>query len=116
MAARNEFSFDDFAKLCPSDEIERFRENYGVMFDTNGVVFSHTVGFHFSGFDDDDPADETRFIEMAKLFKPVAIWAGSAELHAKLTEMRYTVQRYPYFEEGGFMVVLKIPVARQPKS
>ena len=110
-----DFTFDDMAQMCPGYDIERFRDDFDVMFDMNGVVFSQTIGFHFS-FDDEEPARQEQFVEMVKLFQPVALWAGSAELHKQLTDLGYTAKRFPYFQDGGFMVVLKIPYARLPKA
>lgn len=112
MGAKTDFSFDDFAELCPTHDIERFRESYDILLDLNGAVHSHTVGFHFS-FDDNDPSRLEEFKEMVKLFQPVALWAGSTTLRQQLTDMGYTAKRFPFFEGGGFMVVLKIPAQRR---
>jgi hypothetical protein len=113
---RKAFPFEDFAALCPADDIERFRDDYDVYFDMSGTVYSHTVGFHFS-FPDDDPAGQAKFFEMANLFEPVAIWTGNEKVHQQLTErFYYPARRFSFFEDGGFMVVLKVPVARQRES
>jgi len=114
VAGKNEFSFDEFAKLCPNHRIEHFRDRYGVLFDMNGVVHSHTVGFHFT-LNDAVTGEGAKLTEMVKLFQPVAIWAGSEELQQQLSAMGYMAKRFPYFEDGGFMVVLKVPVARSAR-
>lgn len=113
MGAKSDFSFDEFAELCPNHNIEQFRDSYGTLLDLNGAVASHTVGFHFS-FNDEDPSRQEEFEKLVKLFQPVAIWAGNTTLHAQLTGLGYTAKRFPFFEGGGFLVVLKIPARRRP--
>lgn len=101
------FTFDDLAQLCPGHDIERFRDDFDVLFDY-GPVSSQTVGFHFS-LDEEEPQRQANFEEMVKLFRPVALWAGSAKLLGQLESLNRSAIRVPYFEGGGFMVVLKIP-------
>lgn len=108
-----DFRFEDFAKLCPDVELERFRDHFSSMLDINGAVASYTVGFHFS-FDDEDPSCEASFLEMVELFQPVAIWSGNEALLQRVSELGHTSTLFPYFEDGGFMVVLKVP-ARVPQ-
>lgn len=110
MAAKHGFSFEDLQAYCrPGVDIERFRDGFDVLFDVNGVVASYTVGFHFD-FDDEDPSCEARFLELVKLFQPTAIWGGSTHVVDKVKALGRQATLFPFFEDGGFMVVLKVPV------
>lgn len=115
MAAKHDFSFEDLQALCPDTDIERFRDDFSVMFDINGIVFSHTVGFHFD-FDDEDPSREARFLELVELFQPTAIWGGRQHVVDKVNALGHQATLFSYFEDGGFMVVLKVPVPRKPRN
>lgn len=106
-----DFEFEDFAKLCPGVDIERFRDAYAVMLDITGVVLSGIVGFHFD-FDEEDPSREAEFLEMVNLFQPVVIWSGTESTLQRIEKLGYESVLFPYFEDGGFMVVLKVPVAQ----
>jgi hypothetical protein len=101
------FTFDDLAKFCPGHDIERFRDNFNVMFDY-GPVCSQTIGFDFS-LGDNDPERLTQFEEMVKLFRPISIWAGTVKLQEQLNALKRRSILVPFCEGGGFMVVLKIP-------
>lgn len=103
-----EFDFADFAALCPGIDVERFRAGFSVMLDVYGVIPRHTVGFHFS-LDPRDPESATRFKELAETFSPVAIWAGTDAMRQHLAQLGYQATVQPYYEGGGFMVVLKLP-------
>lgn len=97
--------FEEFAQLC-HDDVERFRDQFGTMFDTNGTAFSTTVGFHFSL---EEPEELALTLEMLEIFQPVAVWVGYPEGVAQLQAAGHQALLFPWFEHGGFMVVLKVP-------
>jgi hypothetical protein len=101
MASKYDLSFEDFAALCPDVDMS--------MFDMNGVVLSQTIGFNFS-VNEDDPDGDADWMEMAELFSPIAILAGTTEMQDRIKVCGHTAFLMPYFEGGGFMVVLKVPV------
>lgn len=112
MASKRDMSFDEFAALCPDIDIEEYRDQYMMFLDTHGAVFSNTIGFNFS-IDEDDPDGDNDWTRMAELFAPIAIWAGNKEMLDRIKSRGRSATLVPYFEGGGFMVVLKTPVERK---
>jgi hypothetical protein len=110
MAEKSNLSFDEFAALCPDFDIEVYRDNYGTFLDINGAVMSHTIGFHFTTDEDDHGKD---WKHLAELLSPVAIWAGSKDMLKHINGCGHSATLVPYFEGGGFMVVLKLPITRK---
>lgn len=112
MSAVTDFSFEDLEALCPGTDLTPYRDRFDVMFDINGVLLSHTIGFHFD-FDEDDASREAEFLALVELFHPVVLWAGSPTVLEKVQSHGYSGLLFPYFQEGGFMVILKIPAPVQ---
>lgn len=105
-------SFDEFAALCPDFAIEEFREYYMTMLDLNGAVLSNTIGFNFS-IDEDNPDEDRKWLDMVELFAPITIFAGNKEMLGYIRGKGHSAILMPYFEGGGFMVVLKTPIERK---
>ena len=97
--------FEEFAQYS-HDDISRFKEQYGTMLDLQGAVVSDTIGFHFSlgNTEQDDNAKD-----IFKTFVPITIWCGRQEMVDKVNNMGFNAEKCPYFEDGGFAVVLKTP-------
>lgn len=99
--------FEEFAQFS-HDDISRFKEQYGTMLDLQGVIVSDTLGFHFNlgNAEQDDNAKD-----IFKTFVPITIWCGSQDMVEKINKMGFYAEKSPYFEDGGFAVVLKTPRA-----
>jgi hypothetical protein len=99
--------FEQFASLSKVD-ISRFEKDYWTMLDLNGAIISETIGFHFSIDDDDDKSmQETK--DLIETFNPIVIWCGTEELKEKVDKLGYQSKLFSWFEDGGFIVVLKCP-------
>lgn len=105
-------TFDGFAKTAfERHDISRFKDSFGHMLDINGAVPSYTVGFHIALDDEGDP-DGTytaQAKDVIKTFSPAVIYAGTKGLQARLAEMGHSSVLFPWFEDGAFAVVLKVP-------
>lgn len=107
------YTFDDIKTLIKPEfhpqfisnieEIEQYRHQFFTMFDVNGLIFRHTVGFTFSI---ETPEDILVFTQMVKIFQPVCIYAGDLKIQRKLKKLGYRSLVYSFFEGGGFMPVL----------
>lgn len=105
-----DFTFENLQALCPEHDLEKFKDNFSVMLDMNGAITSHTVGFHVD-VAEDEPEQVALFQELLDIFSPPVIWAGSAEVQSRILDLGRQSTIVPYFQSGGFIVVLKIPVA-----
>jgi hypothetical protein len=98
-------NFDEFASFSQND-ISRFRGQYETMFDCNGTIISDTIGFHFSM---GNIEKDTNAKDIFKTFVPFTIWCGRKDMVDKVKKMGFYAELYPFFEDGGFAVVLKTP-------
>lgn len=108
--------FDEFKTLVfrPGVDIEKFRDMFSVMLDVNGAIASDTIGFHISVCDEtdtdtDDLLAERKALEIIETFKPPVIWAGRQWVVDRLKKLGHQSILFPWFEDGAFVVVLKIP-------
>lgn len=99
-------TFDDIKEMA-SNDIERFRNNFFVMLDNTGSIKSYTVGFVFSTSSEEDIAN---FKDLLITFYPMLLYSGNEETKSKLLEMEYDSILWPFFEEEGFMMILKTPL------
>jgi hypothetical protein len=97
--------FKEFAQFSRSD-ISRFEDQYSTMLDLHGAIISDTVGFHFGL---GEPEEDANARDLFDTFKPITIWCGRQEMVEKVRNMGYHAEKFSYFEDGGFVVVLKIP-------
>ena len=115
---RKGISFDEFKKYSTKD-IEQYRHLFeGRMIDMFGAVPTFTVGFNFSlpckeevdGNHEISEDEREEYVRtMIETFNPIAIWSGTEYMKEQLQKMGYTSSLFPWFEQGGFMVVLKTP-------
>lgn len=104
--------FEEFKKhILNGEDISKFESWYGKMLDINGTIPSNTIGFHFSVSSEENISKTKELIE---LFSPITIWCGTQKVLEKIEEMGKTGVLFPWFQEGGFIVVLKTPV--KPKT
>lgn len=97
-------NFKEYALLCKKD-VSRFQSMFATMLDLHGPFPKETIGFHFS-LDEEDLEESMAMLDMVS---PVVIWAGTAELVLKLSKLGRSSVHFPYFEDGGFAVVLCVP-------
>jgi hypothetical protein len=97
--------FKEFEEFSRSD-ISRFEEQYGTMLDLHGSIVSDTIGFHFSL---GEPGEDANARDLFDTFKPITIWCGKQEMVERVRKMGYHAEKFSYFEDGGFAVVLKTP-------
>lgn len=104
-------TFDDLAKLVkPGLDIERFRPLFWTMLDLNGAIPAYTVGFHISLDDEGDEGPETaEALDVINTFSPTVLYSGKPAMQARLQAMGRQSYVFPFFEDGGFAVVLKVP-------
>lgn len=121
-STQNIIHFDQL-KECSRMDIEKYRDAYDSMFDVNGAVTSHTIGFNFSLRSPDDaedeiyPEEQPEYVkEMVKTLQPVQIWVGTQRMKDQMAGMGIETYLFPYFQDGGFMVLLKTPVFRPMKK
>lgn len=98
-------NFAQFAQFS-EDDLSRFKEQYGTMLDLHGAIVSDTIGFHFSLT---HPENEINAKDLFDTFKPLTIWCGRQEMVDKVKSMGYQAEKFSYFEDGGFAVVLRTP-------
>lgn len=115
--------FDQFKTFVsrPNVDIEKFRDMFSIMLDCNGAVASETVGFNLAVCLDSETdlasiADEKLALEVISVFQPAVIWAGSYAVAARLSKLGHASILHPFFQDGAFAVVLKVPVQRKTHS
>lgn len=104
--------FEDFVQLTKQrEDISRFRDSFFHMLDLNGAVPSYSIGFHFSLSDKDDAsgAETAQAMDVFKTFSPAVLYVGNQGLQQRLQTMGKQSILMPWFEGGGFALVLKAP-------
>ena len=107
-------NFDKFLLLVnPSvrEKAMKFKNSFFVMCDYGRPA---PVGFNIS-FDSEDFPDEKAWLESCELvefFKPLTAWIGTKENREifKKEFSKISVEPYSFFEDGGFVPVMTIPL------
>lgn len=111
-------NFEKFLLLVSIPNREKamkYKDSFFVMYDYARPTPVATVGFNIS-FDSEDFPDEKDWIETCELvefFKPLTAWIGTKENREifKKKFPKISVEAYSFFEDGGFVPVLTIPIA-----
>ena len=104
--------FKDLQEMIPTHKMDialKYEDNFRAMMDFSGLTSSWTMGFHFSLGKEN--VEDVR--KMLKDLAPICVWMGTQEgverfNGAGFGDFKSTC--FPFFGDGGYMVVLKVPI------
>lgn len=99
--------FDQLAARAATD-ISDLEDLYSETIDLSGDVPASCYGIHLSF---STKADMARVARVVKLFNPPVIYAGRKENVAKLRAQGYPGELQPWYEDGGFALLFRYPLA-----